>query len=288
MSDNTAQVIGQEVHNPCFLIASLRSSLYILVMSAESGHEQALPFVAPCRQLKLDAPLRWLKLGWRDLWRAPRQSLTYGFALLLLSICLSLIAYRFGNFTLLLALLSGFIFLGPAIAIGLYSISSQLQAGLTPVLGYCLREGRRHVGNTLIFALILLVVALIWMRAASMVHVFFPMQAHPHWQDLVTFFGIGTLIGSLFATIIFCASAFSLPMIMDRKVDMVTAVVTSINAVLRNKQVMLLWAGIIILCVLLCFATALLGIVILIPLIGHATWHAYQETIDAQAWPANS
>ncbi len=256
-------------------------------MSASPTSPQELPFVAPCRQLDWRAPLRWLQLGWRDLRRAPKQSLSYGLILLLLSYAISLIAYRFGNFPMLLALLSGFIFLGPAIAIGLYSVSNQIQSGLTPVLGYCLREGHRHVGNTLIFALILIVIALIWMRAASMVHVFFPMQSHPHLPDLLIFFGIGSLIGSVFAGLIFCASAFSLPMIMDRQVDMITAVVTSINAVLRNKGVMLLWAGIILLTVILCFATALLGIALLIPLIGHATWHAYLDTIDASAWPKN-
>jgi uncharacterized membrane protein len=125
------------------------------------------------------------------------------------------------------------------------------------------------------------------MRAASMVHVFIPVQTDPRWQDLLIFFGIGSLIGSVFAALIFCASAFSLPMIMDRQVDMITAVVTSINAVLRNKSVMTLWAAIIGLAVLLCFATALLGIILLLPLIGHATWHAYQDTIDASAWPKN-
>lgn len=246
-----------------------------------------LPFAAPCRQLTRGAPWRWLKLGWRDLWRAPRQSLSYGFVLLLLSYFISFIGYEYGSFATLLTLLSGFIFLGPAIALGLYSISNQLQHGLTPVLGYCLREGRRHLSNTLIFALILLVVALIWMRAASMVHVFFPMQAEAPWQDLLTFFGIGTIIGALFSAIIFCASAFSLPMILDRHVDMVTAVVTSIHAVMQNKFVMTIWATIIVVSLLLCFATGLLGIVILIPLLGHATWHAYQETIDANAWPSN-
>jgi uncharacterized membrane protein len=74
-------------------------------------------------------------------------------------------------------------------------------------------------------------------------------------------------------------------MIMDRKVDVVTAVVTSINAVLRNRVVLLFWAGIIVFVVILGFITAFLGFIVLMPLIGHATWHAYQETIDASDWP---
>ena len=74
-------------------------------------------------------------------------------------------------------------------------------------------------------------------------------------------------------------------MIMDRKVDVVTAIITSINAVLRNKAVSLLWAFIIALIVAIGFATAFLGFFILMPLVGHATWHAYKETIISDDWP---
>lgn len=251
----------------------------------KSAATEALPFVAPCRRLDTRAPLHWLGLGWRDFKRAPRQSISYGTVMLLLSYLITFLALRYGNLSLLLGLLSGFVFMGPVIAIGLYSVSCQLQRGIAPRLGYCLREGRRHLGNELIFAFILLIVFLIWARAASMVHVFFPAKAEPSLNDLVIYLGIGTAVGSIFSAIIFCVSAFSLPMIMDRKVDMVTAVVTSVNAVLRNKKPMMLWAGIIVLAVLIGFMTAFLGLVILLPVIGHATWHAYQDTIDASAWP---
>ncbi|MEJ2060198.1 MAG: DUF2189 domain-containing protein [Gammaproteobacteria bacterium] len=244
----------------------------------------ALPFAAPCRILTWEAPWRWLRLGWQDLRRAPRQSLTYGAVMVALSYAISLLAVWFGDLAFLLSLISGFIFLGPVLAIGLYSISRQLQLGREPELGYCLREGWRHLGNELVFAVILLVVFLVWARAASMVHVFFPMEARPELADLVPFLGVGTLVGAIFSAVVFCASALSLPMIMDRKADVVTAVVSSVNAVLRNKWVMLEWAVIILGAVLLGFATAFLGLAVLLPLIGHATWHAYQETLDTSAW----
>jgi uncharacterized membrane protein len=73
-------------------------------------------------------------------------------------------------------------------------------------------------------------------------------------------------------------------MLLDRDVDAVTAVVTSINAVLRNKPAMAVWIAIIVLALGAGFATAFLGMAIALPLIGHATWHAYQDTIDASAW----
>jgi uncharacterized membrane protein len=244
-----------------------------------------MPFVAPCKQLDVRAPLRWLKLGWQDIKRAPRLSLSYGFAMLVLGYLISGLAYRYGNLYTVLGLMSGFILVGPFIAIGLYSISCQLQEGRKPVLGYCLREGGKHVSNIILYGFILMVVFLIWARAASMLNVFYPVDVDASWDSFVLYLSIGSVVGLLFSTIIFCASAFSLPMIMDRKVDMITAVVTSVNAVLRNKKVMFIWALIIAVFVLVSFATAFLGFIVLLPMIGHAVWHAYQETIDPGQWP---
>ena len=244
-----------------------------------------LPFVAPCKNLETFAAIKWLKLGWQDMKRAPKQSLTYGAVMLVISYFVTTISYLLGDIYLLIAMLSGFLLMGPVLAIGMYSISCQLQKHLKPRLGYCLREGLRHIHNELIFAAILLVIFLVWARAAAMVHVFFPVDAKPALSDMLLFLGIGSAVGTIFGTIIFSAAAFSLPMIMDKKVDMITAIVTSINAVLRNKLAMLVWASIIVLFIVIGFATALLGLAILLPLVGHATWHAYLETIDAHVWP---
>jgi uncharacterized membrane protein len=247
-----------------------------------------MPFVAPCRTLELTAPLRWLRLGWADMVHAPRLSLTYGAALMALSMLIALFTWRFGTMALYLGLATGFVFIGPVLAVGLYSISRQLGKGLTPVMGYCLREGTYHIRELLVLGIFLLVVLLVWARAAAMVHVFFPAEGGYGFEQLLPFLGIGSLVGAVFACIVFAASAFSLPMILDRKVDAITASVTSINAVLRNKKPMLLWAGLIGLSVVLGFATACVGFAVLLPLIGHATWHGYQETIDPAAWPLDS
>jgi uncharacterized membrane protein len=118
------------------------------------------------------------------------------------------------------------------------------------------------------------------------VEIFFPEQAVPSRLALLTFLAIGSAVGSVFATVAFAASAFSLPMLADRRTDAVTAVVTSVNAVLRNKRAMCVWAVVIVLSVAIGFATAMIGLAITMPLIGHATWHAYRETIDASEWPS--
>ena len=261
----------------------------------------ALPFVAPCRRLGTWEPIGWLRLAWGDFKTAPRQSLTYGAVVVLLSWALAYIAIRFGGYFELLALVSGFILVAPLLAVGTYSISDQIERGLKPSLRRCFIEERRAFGNLMVFALVLMIVFLVWWRAASAVHIFFPVDmTTPDWTDYLQFLGIGSVIGSIFATIVFSAAAFSLPMLVDRETDAVTAVVTSINAVLRNKPAMAVWAAMIVLAVAPGFAMLLIGrergagfalvmalLGITLPLIGHATWHAYRATIDAAAWPRN-
>ena len=253
------------------------------------GNEnEGLPFAAPCKNLDANAPVRWIKLGWQDLWRAPAQSLSYGLILVISSYLMAFLSITFGNLVVLLALLSGFIFLGPMLAMTFYAISSQLQDGQTPTLGHSLQSSFRQMGNQMVFAVMLVIIFLVWARAASMIHVFFPAFANPNLIELATFLSVGTVVGSLFAAFVFCVSAFSLPMMMDRNVDTVTAVVTSVNAVLRNKPAMVVWVLLIIAAVAIGIATAFIGLAITLPLIGHATWHAYQETIDSSAWPKHS
>jgi uncharacterized membrane protein len=261
----------------------------------------ALPFVAPCRTLGTWEPIDWLAHAWADFKVAPRQSLTYGAVVVLLSWALAYIAIRFGGYFELLALVSGFILVAPLLAVGTYSISEQIERGLQPSLRRCFIEERRAFGNLMVFALVLMIVFLVWWRAASAVHIFFPVDmTTPDWTDYLQFLGIGSAVGSIFAVIVFAAAAFSLPMLMDREADSITAVVTSINAVLRNKPAMAVWAGMIVLAVAPGFAMLLMGreqgaglvlvmalLGITLPLIGHATWHGYRATIDASAWPRN-
>jgi len=253
----------------------------------QTADGSALPFVAPCRRLRPSAPLGWVRKGWTDLRRAPRQSLAYGAAIALLSWLVTGVALKFGTYWAALILLSGFVFIAPVLALGLYSISRQLGLGLQPSLRRCFGEQRHRLGTAMVFALALMVVFLVWARAGSMLHVFFPDEAEPDLSQIAMFLGIGSAVGSIFALITFAFSAFSLPMICDRDADAITAVVTSINAVLRNKPAMLVWGLLIVALTAIGFATALVGLAVTIPLLGYATWHGYRETIDASAWPEN-
>lgn len=252
---------------------------------AAAEEVRGLPFVAPCRPIGWREPLHWLRLGARDLRAAPAQSLLYGALLAGLGALIAWSAWRLGLLALYVGLASGFVFVGPILAMGLYSISYQLEAGRVPTLAYSLRAGRSHLRDTLMLGLVLLMVLLVWARAATLMSVFQPSDAFPRWRDMIPYLGIGSAVGALFCAVIFAATAFSLPMLLDRRTDAVTAVVTSVNATLRNKPAMLLWAALIAASVIVGFATLFLGLIVLMPLIGHATWHAYRRSIDASAWP---
>ena len=238
----------------------------------------------PPRTIGTEAPLRWLKLGWQDFKKIPVLSTSYGVVMLLITLIIAWVAFHANNLVVVFALLGGFFFIGPALGIGLYLMSRQLANDKTPTLKRCVQEARKNLSNTLVLSLVFLIIFLVWARAASMVHIFFPSSGGASAADLAVFLSVGSAIGAMFAAIVFCAGAFSIPMMMDRDIDAVTAVLTSISAVLRNKKAMLIWGAIIGASVLVGVLLGLIGLVVTLPVIGHATWHAYQEVIDIQAW----
>jgi uncharacterized membrane protein len=250
---------------------------------------ETMPFVAPCRELGFFAPIGWLRKGVADLTKAPQQSLTYGFFMALVMAMVTWMAWAHGSQWFMLAMLGGFVFIAPLSCIGLYAISAQLERGQVPSMARSLRAAfKRHLGNEMVFAIALLIVFMVWARAAVMISIFFPMGAHPQITDLVPYLTIGTAVGAFFAIVTFSVSAFSLPMIMHRDVDSITAIVTSINAVLRNKMVMMFWLALIVLGLLIGMLTAFVGLIIILPVIGYGAWHGYLETIVADDFPRHS
>jgi uncharacterized membrane protein len=245
-----------------------------------------LPFVAPCRTLSFDAPFRWLRLGLIDFRRAWPQSLCYGVFMAAVMAAVSWLAWRYGSYWFVLAMVGGFVFIAPLTCTGLYVLSAQLERGQSPSLTEALRSGvGLYIGNELVFTLVLLVIFMVWARAGAMVSVFFPLRGQPTLRDLATYLSIGAVVGAVFAAVTFAVSAFSLPMIVHRRVDAVTAAVTSVNAVLRNRLVMALWLTLIVVGLLIGFATVFIGLAVILPVIGHAAWHGYLEAIDASGFP---
>jgi len=235
--------------------------------------------VVPCRDISVTAAFHWLELGWQDLRKAPRQSLFYGVIMLIISYAIASFTYAMGNLGLYLGLLSGFVFLGPILALALYSISARLERNKPISLALTFRDARRQLSDTIIYTIATGVLFLIWARAASMVYIFFPQQNPDNIFDLLIFLSIGSSVGVIFCTVIFIFSAFSLPLILDRDIDTISAIISSSNAVLRNKPACFVWALCICALTAIGVLTAFLGFVVILPWLGHATWHAYKETI---------
>jgi len=226
----------------------------------EPTDRNELPFAAPCKKLSPWAPFSWVRAGIKDLMQAPQQSLAYGLFVAILIAIVCLLAWTRGSQWFMFAMLGGFVFLAPLTCIGLYAISAQIERGQPPLIARSIRAAfKRHFGNET--------------------------DGEVTNMQLVSFFTFGSTIGAVFAAITFSASAFSLPMIMHRDVDSITAIVTSVNAVLRNKRAMVVWLTIIIVSLLIGVATAFIGLVVIVPVIGYAAWHGYLETIDADAFP---
>ncbi len=242
-----------------------------------------LPFAAESRDLPWSAAFSWLAAGWRDFRQVPRIALSYGLIIFLVSWGVSLFAWWLGKFALLASFLSGFIFIAPLLAIGLHSVSKDLDNGRKASFRRSFAHMLKDFGQIAVYALILMVILFIWSRSGMMLYAFFPVEEGNR-QVLLEFLAVGSVIGTGFVALVFASAAFSLPMIIDKDCDMITALISSINAVLRNKPAMAVWSLSIVTLTAIGFATGYLGFIVIMPWLAFSTWHAYRQTIDAASW----
>jgi uncharacterized membrane protein len=254
------------------------------------GLESSRPVEIPrVNTIDLERPWDWLARGWADLKAAPRFSLTYGAAFVAISLLLAFAMISDGFFYLVPVLVGGFFLVAPLLGIGLYQISANLEAGRPVQFCQALQAWRRNETQLSAMALVLLMVMLMWMLAAILVFALFYSSPVPTWENLIptlflsgdnTLFVIaGVLVGGVIAAFSFAISAVTVPMLMDRPVDVMTAMRTSAAAVFRNWRPMTLWAALIVLFVGLGIFTWFIGLWIAMPLVGHATWHAYRDLV---------
>ena len=256
-------------------------------MSAEPEQpapEAGLPFVAESNELPWNAAFGWLAAGWRDVMRTPRLTLAYGSIIFLVSWGVSLMAWWLGRFALLAALLSGFIYIAPMLAVGLHSVGKDLEAGRPVSFRRSAAHMLRVLGHGAVYALMLLVILFVWSRSGMMLYAFFPVEEGER-AVLLEFLAVGSVIGTGFAALIFASAAFALPMIVDRDADMVTACLSSVHAVLRNKPAMAVWAVCIVALTAAGFLTGYLGFVLIMPWLAYSAWHAYRATLKPEPWP---
>ncbi len=236
--------------------------------------------------LRAGDPLRWLRLGWADFVRCPRIGLFYGLCFFLMGHAL-LAVFRAAP-AYVLALSAGFLLMGPFLCLGLYDASRALQNGARPSLRASLLAWKPTQGTMAIFAGVLLILEMLWGRASLVVFAVtfnaMPSTANLLAQlfnpDNLSFLITYTVVGGVFAGLIFVTSVISIPMILDRRVDAISAGLTSIRACLQNPGVMIQWGALITLLVGLAMLPLFAGLFVVGPVLGHATWHAYRGTVN--------
>jgi uncharacterized membrane protein len=240
------------------------------------------------RHLPLLEGFRWLSAGWRDFWTRPASSLAYGIGVFLLSVAFIWTLVEFGRDYILFPALAGFLIVAPFLAIGLYEKSRAIGEGREVGGLDAMLRVRASAGAQVFFTgLLLCLLMLLWARAAVLLWaLFFGVTAFPGLENVVgilfgTAYGwtmvvVGTSIGGLFASFAFAISVFAVPMLLDQRIDALTAMGTSMKLVWNNLPPMIAWGAMVLVLFGVCVATGLIGMIVIFPLLGHATWHAYK------------
>ncbi|MBL8696846.1 MAG: DUF2189 domain-containing protein [Alphaproteobacteria bacterium] len=241
------------------------------------------------RRVEIDRPWLWLAKGWADMLAAPRISIAYGALIAAISVAIvaALFLMDMPYFTLPMA--AGFFLVAPLVAVGLYETSRRLEAGEPVTLAAALAAILRNRAQLANLGIVLMLINLAWVRIATLLFALFFQGAHPTWGSIIDtiffspvsipFLATGTVVGLCLAVCAFSLGAVSIPMLLDRDVNVFVAVMTSISAVRHNWRPMALWAALIVVFTAAGMATFFIGLAVVMPLIGHATWHAYRDVV---------
>ncbi len=236
-------------------------------------------------------PLRWLSRGWQDYFHS-FAGLVHGLAIALAGMLIVLIGRQFP--VLLPGALSGFVLVAPLLATGLYEFSRRLELGERPGLAEALSAWRREGKPLMQLGLLLFVLGSLWVSVSvALFSLWLPTDLddaqallraaiEPEHQTL---FLAWVLLGGTGAAVVFGLTAVSMPMLLDREVGLADAMLTSVKAVGDNPAAMAFWAGLIMLGCLIGMASGMIGLILILPVLGHASWHAYRDLVDASALP---
>jgi uncharacterized membrane protein len=232
-------------------------------------------------------PLVWLARGWSDLKQAAGPSLLYGAWVAAFGFALMMVAWRFTY--LAPALLGGFLLVAPFVAMVFYALSQQIERGERVDGALAVFAWRRNAESISLWGLALALALILWERLAA---VLFALSYGGEVTDLGTLMqqiflsgrylpllAVYFAVGGIFALGVFVLGVVTAPMLLDRDVDIVTAATTSLKACLAHPAATLTWAVIIAVLTAIGFATLMLGLVVIFPLLGHASWHAYRDLV---------
>jgi uncharacterized membrane protein len=256
----------------------------------------------PVREVSIKQVFSWLAKGWRDMLRGGWVSWLHGLAVAAFG--LALVAVAGQRFWLLAGAFSGFLVVAPVLATSLYAISRALEKGEAVNLAligktwtrwqYSRYAASGGYWSMVRFGLLLGLAGTGWvLTSASLITLLAPQPVntpidflrHVVLSPKHYVFELWLTLGGLMAAPLFASSVVSMPMLLDRRATVMQAVLTSWQAVLRNPVSLAMWAGIIMVLTLLGMATAMLGLIVIIPWLGHASWHAYRDLVDATQLP---
>ena len=243
------------------------------------------------RKIEIADLIECIAKGVNDFSRAPKYGIFFGAVYALGGWLILWIALSLGYFYLAYPFIMGFALLSPFGAAGTYEISRRLESGeplsWSVVLGAVWNRTGKDLGW---LALVSLFTLIIWLDIAVFVFLMFYGVNVPSFTQLFTavftttyglsFLLVGNGIGAVIALIVFSFTAVSPPLVVDRDVDFITAMATSVRAVLANPRTMLAWAAVIGMDLAISFVTLFVALIVIFPVLGHTTWHLYRRLID--------
>ena len=246
----------------------------------------------PVRTVAFLRPFAWLRMGWHDFTHAFGPSLLHGLIVMVGGLAIFTVALR--AWPIMPGAFSGFVLIGPILATGLYELSRRLARGERPRLTHALDAWRRGTRARVWLGLWLAIGATMWValsvvlvwnfvdaRVAGLEEFLRHFVVTSRWWVFPLWLGAG----ALGAAIVFAATAVSVPLLLDRRIRLKRAILTSVRAVGDNPAAMALWALLIMALIAASMLTMMVGFAFAVPVVGHATWHAYRELVDADGVP---
>lgn len=244
------------------------------------------------RTVPMLRPLGWLASGWRDFMRCPLPGLLHGVLLAAFGAALFWVARN--QFWLLSGAFSGFLLVSPILATGLYAVSRAMQRGGQPGVGTALAAWRPRDGRLVVFGVLLAFAGTGWvMTSAALITGFAPAPVRNPGEFVRVvmlaesghLFEIWLALGGVLAAPVFASSVVAIPLLLDREIGILAAVFTSWRVVMANPVPMALWAALIMALTLAGMASVMLGLVVVVPWLAHASWHAYRDLVDTSGLP---
>lgn len=244
----------------------------------------------PVRTIELAQPLRWLRLAWRDFLSAPQIGLIHGIGAALFGG--ALIYFAHDRFWWLVGAFSASLLIAPILSSGLYAVSRKLENEDTMGMRTTWRLWVSFDSRLVCFGALLALAGAGWMFTSASLITFLSSQPVNTPEDFLRhvvldphswLFEIWLMTGGLLAAPVFASVAVSLPLLVDQRVTVLAAVLTSWRAVLANPVPLALWAAVVTGLMLVGFGTLMLGLIVVVPLLGHARWHAYRDLVVTEA-----